>query len=241
MLTRAKKLAQVLKTPFYRRALWKGVAAGVEHESCLRRLSCKTVIDIGANRGQFALAVRRSLPQARIISFEPLPKPARIFRTVFAGQTGVELHEMAIGPSSGKKMMHIAGRDDSSSLLPITNLQTEVYPGTQEIAQQEIRVERLDRIISSADLVAPALLKMDVQGYEFQCLEGCSELLPHFRYLYLECAFRELYAGQALASQLIRRAHEHGFDLTAIYHLFHDRDGQPVDADLLFTRRSEPA
>jgi FkbM family methyltransferase len=230
-------LAQLLKSRYYRSALWKGVAAGVEHEPVLRRLRSNTVVDIGANRGQFALAVRRCLPQARIISFEPLPGPAKTFRRVLAGQTRVDLHETAIGPSRGRCTMHVSGRDDSSSLLPITDLQKTFYPGTHEIALQEITVETLDQTISEADLVTPALLKMDVQGYELHCLEGCSELLPYFQNLYLECAFQELYTGQALASQLIQWVYGQGFDLTGIYHLSHDRLGQPVDADLLFTRR----
>ncbi len=241
MLTGARKLAKLLKDRSYCSALWKGVAAGVEHEPFLRQIHCNTVVDIGANRGQFALAVRRWLPHARIISFEPLPGPARVFRKVFAGQTDVELHEMAIGPSSGRHTIHVSGRDDSSSLLPMTDLLTTLYPGTQEVALEEIRVEALDRVISKADLVGPALLKMDVQGYELHCLEGCRELLPYFRHLYLECAFQELYAGQVLASQLIQWVCEHDFDLTGIYHLSHDRQGRAVDADLFFTKKDHPA
>jgi len=239
MLTRARKLARLLRTPLYRNALRKGVAAGVEHESVLRRLDCNMVVDIGANRGQFSLAVRQCLPQARIIAFEPLPEPARIFRTVFAGQSGVELHEMAIGPSGGPCTMHISGRDDSSSLLPITDLQSELHPGTGEVGLLQVRVERLSSIIREADLASPSLMKMDVQGFELQCLEGCQELLPCFDYLYVECGFQELYAGQAHASRLIRFLFDQGFELKEICHVFHDAGGRSVDADLLFIRGGE--
>jgi FkbM family methyltransferase len=239
MLTRARKLAQLLRTPLYRKALWKGVAAGVEHESVLRRLDCKTVIDIGANRGQFALAVRQCIPQARIVAFEPLPEPARIFRSVFAGQSGIDLHEIAIGPTRGPCTMHISGREDSSSLLPITDLQAELHPGTGEVGLLQVRVERLSSTLSKGDLVSPSLLKIDVQGFELQCLEGCMELLPNFDYVYVECAFQEMYAGQAHASQLIRFLFDHGFELKEICHVFHDAGGRPVDADFLFSKGGE--
>ena len=79
------------------------------------------------------------------------------------------------------------------------------------------------------------------QGFELQCLQGCRELLPHFKYIYSECAFREFYAGQVLASRLIEFAFEQGFDLTEICHLSHDSDGRSLDADLLFTRRESLA
>ena len=236
MLTRARKLAHLLQTPLYRNALWKGVAAGVEHETILRRLDCNTVVDIGANRGQFALAVRRHLPQARIIAFEPLPEPARIFRAVFAGQSGVDLHEMAIGPSAGICTMHVSGRDDSSSLLPITDLQAELHPGTGEVGLLQVRVEELGSIIREADLIGPSLLKVDVQGSELECLEACGELLPHFDYLYVECGFQEMYAGQAHASRLIQFLFDRGFELSEICHVFHDAGGRTVDADLLFSK-----
>jgi len=234
MLRRARKLAHLLRTPLYRNALRKGVAAGVEHESVLGRLNCNTVVDIGANRGQFALAVRCCLPQARIIAFEPLPEPARIFRRIFAGQSGVDLREIAIGPVGGCCTMHVSARDDSSSLLPIAALHTELHPGTGEVGLQQVRAERLSSMISEADLIEPSLLKIDVQGFELQCLEGCLELLPHFDYLYLECAFQEMYAGQVHASRIIEYVLDQGFELVDICHVFYDTQGRTVDADLLF-------
>ncbi|MGB6830088.1 MAG: FkbM family methyltransferase [Terracidiphilus sp.] len=241
MLTRVKKLARLVKRSAYQRALRKGVAAGIEHELILASLQCNTVVDIGANRGQFALVARHCFPNARIIAFEPLPNPARVFRDVFAGQNGIVLHECAIGSSSGRYMMHVSERDDCSSLLPITDMMTGLRPGTGEVGQLEIRVETLGSFVQEADLLEPALLKIDVQGFELQCLQGCRELLPHFKYIYSECAFREFYAGQVLASRLIEFAFEQGFDLTEICHLSHDSDGRSLDADLLFTRRESLA
>lgn len=237
MLTRVKKLARLLKKPIYRKALRKGVAAGIEHELVMAPLKCNTVIDIGANRGQFALVARRCFPNAQIIAFEPLPDPARVFRELFSGQDRIVLYESAIGPAGNRSSMHVSERDDNSSLLPIADLQTRLHPGTGEASRLEIQVESLSHFVSTSDLVQPVLLKVDVQGYELQCLDGCRELLPHFQYLYIECAFQELYVGQTHASRLMRFIFDQGFDLTGICHVFYDRYGQTVDADLLFTRR----
>jgi FkbM family methyltransferase len=241
MLTREKKLARILANPTYRKGLRKGVAAGIEHELVMAPLKCNTVIDVGANRGQFALVARHCFPNARIVAFEPLPTPAQVFRELFSGLNGVVLHECAIGPEHSNSSMHVSARDDSSSLLPISDLQTRLHRGTEEVGRHEIRVERLSHIVSASDLVAPALLKVDVQGFEQQCLEGCLELLPHFKYLYIECGFQELYVGQVHASRLMQFIFDRGFELTGICHVFHDRHGQTVDADLLFTRREGQA
>lgn len=89
-----------------------------------------TVVDIGANRGQFALAARYCFPEARIVSFEPLPGPAAVYRAVFAGDARARLVESAIGPEPGEAGIQLSARDDPSSLLPITARQSALFPGT---------------------------------------------------------------------------------------------------------------
>ena len=64
LTAKARKLAGILVVPAWRAALRRHrVAAGVEHARVLRNLGpVATVVDIGANRGQFALAVRHCFP-----------------------------------------------------------------------------------------------------------------------------------------------------------------------------------
>jgi len=104
--------------------LFHRVAAALEHRGGLQGLRCKVVVDIGANRGQFALAARQFYPEATIISFEPLPGPASIYLSIFQKDQKVRLHQAAIGTESGTSEIHVSRRDDSSSLLPISQLQT---------------------------------------------------------------------------------------------------------------------
>ncbi len=113
------------------------VLAGTEHRPVFAG-QFKTIVDIGANRGQFALAAREALPEARIISFEPLDGPAMVYRAVFTGDRHATLHQTAIGSKREHRRMHVAARDDSSSLLPPSTLQTANYPGTNTVASIEV-------------------------------------------------------------------------------------------------------
>lgn len=236
-LTRLDKLWQVAGSSRLTRALIRHrVFAGAEHRGVLAR-DLATVIDIGANRGQFALAVREWAPKARVISFEPLPGPAAIFRVVFSGDGEVVLHEAAIGLRSERLTMHISRRDDSSSLLPISDLQTAMFPGTAAIATIEVRVAPLERFVKADDLVAPVMLKLDVQGFEQEALIGCESLLSRFDLVYCECSFVELYFGQKLAWEIIDWLSIRGFGLVGVFNLAYDQSGQAVQADLLFTRK----
>jgi FkbM family methyltransferase len=194
------------------------------------------VLDIGANRGQFALVVRRSFPKARIISFEPLPVPAGTFRKMFEDDPQVTLHEAAVGPVSGNATIHISRRDDSSSLLPITATQVALFPGTAEAATAIVRVAPLREFISAAEIQTPALLKLDVQGFELEVLRGCEDLLGQFAYVYAECSFVELYAGQSLADEVIAWLRERGFPLRGVHNTEYGQDGRAIQADFLFTR-----
>jgi len=113
LLIKARKLAALVAVAQYRRALRLGVAAAIEHEKLLSGLQCKTVVDVGANRGQFALVARRWFPQARIFAFEPVRQPAELFRHVLSGDPQVVLHPYAPGTHDGAAIIHVTKRDDS--------------------------------------------------------------------------------------------------------------------------------
>ena len=215
------------------------VAASVEHSHMLDNLNSmpiKSIIDIGANRGQFALVARRHFPESRIFSFEPLKEPAEVFRSIFTYDQLTTLHELAIGPIETESIIHVSQADDASSLFPISDLQNELFPGTSEKETRSITKKPLDAILSPLDIQAPAFLKIDVQGYEKQVLEGCNSLLPLFSFVYVECSFLELYKGQALAHQIIRWLDQRSFVLSGIHNLDYDKNGKTVQGDFLFVR-----
>jgi len=233
---KGRKLARIIcaGNPQWLKAVFLGVAAAPEHRYVLGP-ELATVIDIGANRGQFSLAVRRWAPKAMVIAFEPLSGPAARFQKVFQGDPNVRFHQSAIGPETGTATMHVAAADDSSSLLPISNLQQHLFPGTGEVRTEKIQVGRLADFISAEDIQAPALLKLDVQGFELEALRGCEDLLERFSYVYAECSFVELYTGQALAHEVIEWLRERDFVLKGVYNMSYDKSGGTVQGDFLFT------
>ena len=236
LLNRFDKLIQACQFTRLRQALWRyRVLAGAEHRHVLSR-NLETVVDIGANRGQFALAVRQWIPQARVISFEPLPGPAAIFCKVFSGDDQVVLHQVAIGPYAEQKAMHVSARDDSSSLLPISSVQTSMFPGTAEVAITQVLVGPLEKFVKADEIISPAMLKLDVQGFEYEALIGCESLLQHFDWLYCECSFVEFYMGQKLAWEVIDWLATKDFRLEGIFNPSYETNGQTIQADFLFRR-----
>jgi FkbM family methyltransferase len=237
ILRKIEKSLKSLRDPIFRKALRFGVSPSHENEAMLKSLGpIVTVVDVGANVGQFALLALRYLPQAEVHSFEPLPEPSERFERVMQGQPRVHLHRCALGAAEAKTEMHVSARTDSSSLL-VPALQSKIYPGTQEVGVQEVRVTRLDSCLTAADIRSPALLKIDVQGYEQPVLEGCETLLPLFDWVFAELSFVELYANQALAPEVIAWLAAKEFGLYGVY--ISDmsyQNGRMIQGDFLFRR-----
>lgn len=213
------------------------VAPTIEHIPILKSLSkLNTIIDIGANKGQFSLAARYVCKNADIFSFEPLEKTAIKFNKLFESDKQITLFKSAIGQKEENVVMHVSNRDDSSSLLNIGKNQTTIFPGTEEKHKEEIKVASLNHYLSKEDLVQPVFVKIDVQGFELEVLKGSVDLLEYFDYIYVECSFIELYEKQALADEVITFLNNYSFKLRGVYNMFYDKKGIAVQADFLFRK-----
>jgi len=235
-LFRLKKLSQILFDFRLISALFKGVAAGVEHSEVLKNISCDYIVDVGANRGQFSLIARKIFPKANIHSFEPLAEPGSVFKKVFDGDANVTLYPFAIGKERTDSLIHVTKDDDSSSLLPVKKVQSEMFPGAVERETRQVMVYPLSQVIDPSRIPSASLLKIDVQGTEMDVLQGCEEILGKFSYLYIECSFVELYAGQALAHQVISWLECRKFVLNSVHNLYYGVNGMAVQADFLFLK-----
>jgi FkbM family methyltransferase len=231
------KIICVLRVPAYRTALVRtGVFASTEHDNIIAGLDLDTVVDIGSNRGQFALCARRHYPEANIFCFEPLQRPANTFQKVFKNDPKVRLINKAIAPQSGSAAMHVSRWDVSSSLLPIAQAQSDNFPFTKESGQEAVSTSPLSACLDKNAIAGIALLKLDVQGYELSALQGCEDLLARFAYVYVEASFIELYVGQALATEVVAYLLAKGFKLKCVTNLSNGKTRQPIQGDFLFCR-----
>jgi FkbM family methyltransferase len=231
-ILRVRKLAFASTRPGLRRAARLGVFPTIEHLSVLKMLGAVTVVDVGAHRGQFGLAVRSALPDARLIGFEPQPNAAQTYRQAVPGQ--LELRECALGEQQGSVQMNISRASDSSSILPIGAAQIRYFPGTEKSTEILVRMSTLDIEFGDVALGHQALLKVDVQGYEMAVLRGGVRVLSKFDWIYVELSFVELYEGQELASEIISFLGDQGFRIVGVHNAQYSSTGSCLQADVLF-------
>jgi FkbM family methyltransferase len=238
-MNRLLKLYKIVINKKFTRALLNGCAPTIEHEAVLKASQSRFVVDIGANRGQFAIAVREYLPSAVIHSIEPLSEPAQILERLFYGDPKFFLHTCAIGSQHRTGLMYVSKLDYSSSLLPISEKLLELFPFADQHEVRNVAVLPLREVIDAQWIESPAFLKIDVQGFELNVLQGCMGLLEKFEYIYVECSFVELYVGQALAQDVIMFLGNAGFQLNGIYDVYYDHARKAIQADFLFVRKPD--
>lgn len=124
LLRRTAKAARLGRELLWRRGLQLGVAASIEHDRLPLRRDFRTVIDVGANRGQFALYSRVRFPDASILCFEPLSAPREKLRRLFIDDSRVTVFPAAAGARVGNATINVSRQNDSSSLLPAANFST---------------------------------------------------------------------------------------------------------------------
>ncbi|MEO3386749.1 FkbM family methyltransferase [Mesorhizobium sp. CAU 1741] len=236
MLDRVTKFLRLLRHPLYRKGLRHGIAAAIEHEQALRRLSIASIIDVGANKGQFALLARALFPEAIIHAFEPIDEEAARLASFFDGDRALTLHRLALGEDTGSATINISARADSSSMLPITPLQERIFPGTALIARRTIAMARGDDVLRDTDFERPLMIKLDVQGYELCALRGLRDTLAEADFVQVEVSFVALYQGQPLADEVVAFLRLHRFRLADIYNLKSGPKGTAIQADMLFER-----
>lgn len=233
-----KKFIRLAQNSEFRRGLLQKVPAAIEHQEILNRYPCATLLDIGANRGQFSLLVRGLYPSSIIHAFEPLKSAGAVYAQLFDGHENVHLHPMAAGSAPGEADINITAKNDSSSLLGITGVKTIFADsGTHQIGTEPVRVDRVDVELANVTMQRPVMCKLDVQGFELEALRGCEGLMDQIDFFYVECATIELYAGQPTSFEIVSYLHERGFDWRCIGHVSGSPAEPGVIADLLFVRR----
>ena len=171
----------------------------------INRLETELVIDVGANAGQYALALRSHGYGGRIESFEPVAAPYAAAVAVASSDALWNVHNYALGSTEGTAQIHVAGNAAaSSSLLPMLSRHERSAPLSHYVAEEKIRVRPLAGIAKELNLVEGVFLKIDTQGFEREVLTGCGDLIPDGVVgVQLELSLLPLYESGPLAGELI--------------------------------------
>lgn len=228
-----------------RRFGWDLVPFNPAQHPLLRRRSLiehhgiDTVLDIGANAGQFGSELRNVVRyRGRIVSFEPSTSAFKQLQMAARGDKSWRVLNVALGDAPGIQRLHLAGNSESSSLLQMLPLHVEAAPYSRYTGEESIQVEALDTVFDDVCKGARNIyMKIDTQGYEAQVLRGAAHCLERIDTVQIEMSLAPLYEGQALFGELFANLSSGGYELIGVESNFGNaRTGHLLQIDGIFHR-----
>jgi len=203
----------------------------------LKNMNIQTILDIGANTGQFAAQFHSLFPDAKLYSFEPLEDCYDKLLEKMSQFSKFHAFNFALGDKNGEAQIFRNDSTPSSSLLPMGEIHKKAFPFTKHTTPQTIKIRRLDDILGELDIVDNILVKIDVQGTEDKVILGGEELICRASVLILETSFQPLYEGQLLFNQIYDLLREKGFVYAGSEHnIRNPQDGSILQCDSVFLR-----
>ena len=150
-----------------------------------------TVVDVGANVGNYTDLVRGKFPNSRVIAFEPNPGNFKSLEKRFLG--GGVVTEMK-GLGSSEATLKFYDRKDYDGVSSHGSLYKEVIEDLHHVdsVEMEISVTTLDAYVRKTSIDRISLLKIDTEGHELEVLKGARELIDQGRIDLVHIEFNEM-------------------------------------------------
>lgn len=150
-----------------------------------------TIVDVGANIGDYAMLLRREFSVAKIYCFEPITVTFNQL-TLNTKYTDIQCYNVAVGSSNGKINFFRGSNDNDGSMVTaykgaIDDLFT--FAGTSE---ENITCDMvaLDDFFKDKEPTID-FLKVDVEGHELEVLKGAVKMIEANRIAVIQFEFNE--------------------------------------------------
>ena len=196
-----------------------------------------TIFDVGAASGTVVEIYRNLFAQGTIHAFEPFPDAFRAMEARFGADRAVKLNQVAVSDMKGSVALHANWLAATNSILETDprgdGLWGDGYLATQHILEvptvtidgycEENKIERID------------ILKLDIQGAEYQALRGASSMLGEGRVgiVYMEVILAPSYVGQPSFEDYLRLFRDYGYTMLNMYNNVR-RGARLIQSDLIF-------
>ena len=170
-----------------------------------------TFWDVGANIGLFSLLAAKVVgPKGRIFSFEPAPDVFQLLCANIRGLRTIRAIQCGVGNADSVATFAAQGVSSAASFVEeVTKINQSFLPEIP-IRKVEVNIRKLDTLVK--ELVEPNLVKIDVEGFEFEVLKGARELLSTVRpTLIIEIHPPQLKLSGGTEALLFQLLSEHGY------------------------------
>lgn len=192
-----------------------------------------TVIDVGVgDQGSPFLYSR--FPDSFFISIDCLFEAAEAVKRHLPESRSYFV-QTAVGAENSETNFQVSAKPSRTSLLERFKNDWSSAPVEERITT----IRKLDDVIEEFEslmgsLEMPLLLKIDIEGYELECLRGATRVLSKTSYIILECPLTDNFENSYSFSDLVGFMAKHSFELFQVLKAGNN------SMDLLFTRANSP-
>ena len=158
---------------------WNGLTEGWEKRTMKLWIElcrpAKVIFDIGANTGIYALCAKSLNKETRVFAFEPLKQMFKKLKdNNNLNEFDIVCIEKALSNNTGKAIIYETGTDHVAAAS--LNFENKAYASLN--IETEISTITLDDFIEENKIESVDLIKLDVETFEPQVIEGFKKYLP---------------------------------------------------------------
>ena len=206
----------------------------------LANQSAPIIFDVGANEGITTRKFLSSFPTATVHAFEPHPVLFAKLANAFQESKNVLANQCGLGRVCGTLRFNQSSDLGSSSFLDF-NPNSAYIAGLKLSTESSMQAEvlTLDTYCKTRGVEHIHLLKLDVQGFEPQVLEGSAEMLSRkaIDFIQVEIIFRDFYSDPSSFFAIEKWLAPHGYRLKSVFDLY-PGEGSPIfQLDAVYTSK----
>lgn len=171
-----------------------------------------TFIDVGAHIGYYSLKAATMVgPNGHVISIEPNPQTLPKLRGNIEASKARSVSVWPVACAESESMLQLFAAPESNTGESSLSKENASQEGAAPVAYS-VRARRLDVIVKEARLDRVDVIKIDVEGAEFEVLKGAAKTLDDFRpVLIVELVENQLKAMGSSVDEVTRFLSSHGY------------------------------
>jgi len=189
-------------------------------------------IDGGCYKGRMAEKMLSTFPNATVHCFEPQADLYANLQKKFANEKRIKIYDTALSDHQGETEFHVNQDKYTSSILKSVSQDIKTTNSTT------VKLETLDEFAKNNSIDQIDFIKLDLQGYELNALNGGNHIVKNAKLIYIEFNFQERYEGCSMFYDVSKHLYESGFTLYRLYEIYGYDNGAWKLADALFINKN---
>jgi FkbM family methyltransferase len=171
-----------------------------------------SIVDVGANSGDWALAFQRRFPNAVVHAVEADPETYNLLEQSTVHYPNIHCHHCACSSTAGTIRFYSDCRSSVfSSILDLPDAQGQTHP-------IDVTANTLDGLVATHSPSCLRLIKIDTEGHDLAVLQGAKRVLAStdMRYVILEFGLNSSCKRQVHLNQLCQFMEKYRFFMSEV-------------------------